>query len=394
MENNNLNKGYLFIANGNKPTPDQAESIEPHTVGTFGIAPIEAASKMGYNIFIGINRNHPEQIKCTNFPQAILYDQHCYRNIFDLKENYRAYKNLCKLLESHPEIEVIHCNTPIGGILGRLGGNKFNKKVIYTVHGFHFYKGAPFINRTVFKWIEEYLARYTNALITINKEDYETSKKMHFKKDGKSYYIPGVGVETNMFDSIIVDKKGKIQELGIPLDSSVGIVVGDLNDNKNVETIIKAFPNTKNDFHLLVCGIGPNTNHLKELSQQLGIENRIHFLGFRKDIKELLSISDLFLFASKREGLSRSIMEAMCAGLPCVVSNIRGNVDLIDDNNGGFVVSPKDVKGFANAINRILSMEPSERKGMGNYNKNKIKKFDINLVKQQMLEIYHEVLAE
>ena len=386
-------KGYLFISNGNKPTPDQAESKEPYTVGTFGLAAIEAASNMGYNLFIGINRNYPEKIRCANFPQAFFYDQHCYRNIFNLKENYRAYNNLCNLLKLHPEIEVIHCNTPIGGVLGRICGKKFNKTVIYTAHGFHFYKGAPLVNRLVFKPIEKWLAHKTDCLITINQEDYEAAQTLRLNKGGRVYKVNGVGMNMKAFDGVNVDYVEKRKSLNLPENAVVGIVVGDLNKNKNVGTIIRALSLTEGNIHLMICGFGPLENKLKAMAKDYGVQDRCHFLGFRTDVKELYKISDMFVFASQREGLPRSTMEAMLAGLPCVVSNIRGNIDLIDDEKGGFIVSPKDAKGYANAINRILSMNTFERNEIGNYNKNKIKHFDIEIVKKQMLLIYQETLS-
>jgi glycosyltransferase involved in cell wall biosynthesis len=388
----NTKKGYLFIANGTKPTLQQAESKEPIFIGSFALSSVEAATELEYSIFLGINRNHPKEIQCVNYPGTVFYDQHCYRNPFAIKDNWTAYKNTCKFLREHPEIEVIHCNTPVGGIVGRLSGRKFKKKVIYTVHGFHFYKGAPLINRTVFKWLEQWLAHYTDAIITINHEDFEAAQRLHYKKGGQAYYVHGVGVNLEVFNDVVVDRKEKLSEFGIPVDASVGIVVGDLNDNKNVGTIIKAIPKVKGNFHVLICGVGPNKDSIEELATRLGFADRVHLLGFRKDVKELLKASDLYLFASKREGLPRSTMEAMASGLPCVVSDIRGNRDLIDEK-GGFLIGVKDVEGYAKAINNLLdSSEMRER--MGDYNKEKILEFDIKNVRKQMINVFQDILKQ
>lgn len=384
------NKGYLFVANGSKPSLQQAESREPITIGSFALSSVEAAIELGYGIFFGINRNHPKEIQCINFPNTTFYDQHSYRNPFAVKDNWIAYKNLCRLLAEHPEIEVIHCNTPVGGLVGRLAGRKFKKKVIYTVHGFHFYNGAPLINRTVFKWLEQWLAHYTDAIITINHEDYEAAQKLHYKKGGRAYYVPGVGVNLDVFNDVVVDRKQKLSELGIPEDASIGIVVGDLNDNKNVETIVRALPNVKKNFHVLICGVGPNKDSILQLATNLKIVDRVHLLGFRRDVKELLKVSDIYLFASKREGLPRSTMEAMASGLPCVVSDIRGNRDLIDDK-GGVLIKANDVSGYSEAINKLIE-NPEMRRRMGFYNKERILEFDIKNVRKQMITIFHDIL--
>ena len=117
--------GYLFIANGNKPTIEQGELRAPVPIGSFGMSSVEAAKTQGYSIFYGINRFHPEDIECTNYPGTAFYDQHCYRSPFAIRDNRIAYKHTCKLLSEHPEIEVIHCNTPVGGLVGRLCGRRF-----------------------------------------------------------------------------------------------------------------------------------------------------------------------------------------------------------------------------------------------------------------------------
>ena len=338
---------------------------------------------------MGINRTYASELRCADY-DVTYYNQHIYRNIFDIKTIKIGYNHLCRLLEAHPDISVIHCNTPIGGVLGRICGKKYGKKVIYMAHGFHFYKGAPLLNRTIFKGIEKWMARKTDCLITINQEDYEAAQKFKLNKGGKVFKVNGVGVDLNSFDGIPVNVKEKRESLGLPEDAVVGIVVGDLNENKNVKTIIRALPLVDGNIHIIICGFGPLEVALKKLAKDLGVDNRCHFLGFRTDVKELYLASDIFIFASQREGLPRSTMEAMLAGLPCVVSKIRGNIDLIDDNKGGTLFPPKDFDSLAKELT-ILADNPCLRAKYGTYNKERIKEYDIEVVKQQMLDIYKEV---
>ena len=175
--------------------------------------------------------------------------------------------------------------------------------------------------------------------------------------------------------------------LHLPIDARLIMVVGDLNNNKNVQTIIKAMPMCPENYHLLICGNGPLEQELRALAIQAKVEKQCHFLGFRSDVKTLLMASDLFAMASKREGLPRSTMEAMAAGLPCVVSKIRGNVDLIDEGKGGHTIEANDYEGFAKAINRILS-DGVLAKRMGAYNRNKIRQFSIDKVKELVVEVF------
>ena len=123
---------------------------------------------------------------------------------------------------------------------------------------------------------------------------------------------------------------------------------------------------------------------------QSDLNNYVHFLGYRNDAQELYKASDCFVMPSFREGLSRSIMEAMASGLPCIVSKIRGNTDLID-TNGGYVCNPANAEEFSEAIFDLCS-NIEQCKIMGEYNKSKIKKYDSSVVESMLRGIYAEVL--
>jgi len=290
---------------------------------------------------------------------------------------------------------VVHCNTPIGGVLGRICGKRAKiPKIIYTAHGFHFYKGAPLINRTIFKWAEMWLARYTDAIITINQEDYQAAQKFKLRDNGKVYYIPGVGVDTKAFRLEGVDKQAIRSALGLSAEDIVLIAMGDLIQRKNYAASIKAIAKADNTkLHFLICGKGPLLDELKALARKLNVENQIHFLGFRTDIKELLQAADIFLFTTYQEGLPRSMMEAMAAGLPCVASKIRGNTDLIEDGIGGFLREPEDIDGFAEAINK-LAFSKGLRNSMGLSNLKTIIRFDVENVKSEMKKLYEKELTK
>jgi glycosyltransferase involved in cell wall biosynthesis len=387
-----LTRKYLFISNSNKPTKEQHESRKKVKLGNVRIPCVEAALSLGYEIYVGLNRSYAEDLECENKYDIKFYNQNIYRSVLDFKNNYVAYKNLMTLLNKE-KFDVIHCNTPIGGFLGRICGKKTGvNKILYTAHGFHFYKGAPLINRTIFKWVEMWLAKYTDAIITMNEEDYQAAQKFKLRNNGKVYYVPGVGVDTEMYQLKDVSSDELRNSLGLSSEDVVLISMGDLIDRKNYATSIKAIAKANNEkLHFLICGKGPNLDVLKKIVSDLGVEEQIHFLGFRTDIKELLTIADIFLFTTYQEGLPRSMMEAMSAGLPCIASKIRGNVDLIQEGIGGLLRHPDDLEGFGEAIN-LLASDKELREKMKASNLETIKKFDVENVKKEMKKIYEQIL--
>lgn len=388
-------KGYLFIANTTKPSTEVEASIAPIPIGNFEAASLYAAKELGYKLFMGISRKFPDKIKCANLEYDITYyDEHIYRNIFAIKDNWLAYKNTCHLMDLHPEIKVIHCNTPIGGVIGRIVGKKYKKKVIYMVHGFHFYKGAPLLNWVFFYPLERFLLKYTDSLITINTEDYKRALKYKLRNNGRVYYVPGVGINLGNQNSFwsIPQINIKREELKLPQEAKVIIAVGRLDKNKNYALLVKAVSKMHNrNVHVIICGEGKQRSKLEQLIDKLHLSERVHLLGHRTDVFDLYKISDIFVLSSFREGLSRSIMEAMASGLPCVVTKIRGNTDLIDEGKGGFCINPNDVELFAEALD-TLSCDKFMRRRFSTYNLEKVKMFSDLVVKNKMLEIFKEEL--
>lgn len=384
--------GYVFVSNSTKPTEEKQKSREPIKLENVNRPCLQTALEMNYDVYFGVNRENPRDIECE-LP-VHLYDSHTYRSITAFSDNRVAYQNLVKVIKEG-NIDVIHCNTPVGGMIGRLVGKRYRiKKVIYTAHGFHFYKGAPLINRTVFKWAEQIMAHWTDAIITMNEEDYRSALKFRLRKGGKVYKVHGVGITLDEFKNIHVDKRTKRSELGLKDTDIVCVSAGDLVARKNYAIAIKAFAKVKNNnLHYLICGVGPEKEKLEKLAAENGVSDRVHFLGFRSDVKELMKISDIFLFTTLQEGMPRSMMEAMACGLPCVASKIRGNVDLLDEGKGGYLREPYDWEGIAECINR-LAEDDSVRNKMKEYNLETIKKFDVKVVKNEIEQIYKKVLGE
>lgn len=306
------------------------------------------------------------------------------------KQTYIAYRQLDKLM-SENEFSVIHCHTPMAGILARFVGNKHHVPIVfYTAHGFHFYKGAAIVNWLVYYTAERIMAKYTDALLTINKEDYNNAQRFTLKKGGQVYYIAGAGIDTAKFKNIDVDKKLRRQELGLKDNEFVILSVGELNKNKNHEVVIRAIAGIEHEnIKYIICGEGDYKEKLQHLIKELQLEKNVKLLGYRSDIPSIEKSVDMFAFPSFREGLPVSLMEAMASGLPVIASKVRGNVDLVKNGTNGYLADPEDVLGWAEKI-QYLMKNNLERQAMSRNNQKDMANYDKKVVKKQLYSIYKE----
>ena len=233
-------------------------------------------------------------------------------------------------------------------------------------------------------------SRRTDLLLTINGEDHRRAKTFHAKR---TELVNGVGIDLSRFAEATEQQKAQVRrELGLREGDIFAFTAGNLDPGKNQRTLLQAVKLLDDPrVHLVLAGNGPLRGELEQLAGELGIADRIHFLGFRRDVYRLCSSADLFLFASRREGLSVSVMEAMACGLPIAASGIRGNTDLIDSGRGGFLLPPDDAKGFADAIRQILE-EPQIRERMKRHNLEKIRRYSIEAVTEQMARLYESMM--
>lgn len=312
------------------------------------------------------------------------------RKITDIKNLRLSYK-MTKDLMNEKKYNLIHCHSPIGGIICRLA-NKHSKyydstRMIYTAHGFHFFKGNNPLKNFLFRNIERYVARYTDTLITINKEDYVAAKKFKLKKNGTVEYVPGVGIDIDRINAIQGNKEELCKELNIPVDSILLLSVGELSKRKNHEVIVRLLNQLPDNIHYVICGQGQLENYLLDLAQKLKVNSRLHLLGYRTNIPQIMKSCDIFVFPSLQEGLPVALMEAMACGLPCVASEIRGNIDLIEDGVNSSLCNPIEYKEFLNSV-KSINKEIGDK--FGKLNIIKIKKYDIKKINIKMNKIYEE----
>ncbi len=308
-------------------------------------------------------------------------------------KNFRGLSELKNII-SNGNYDLIWTNEPVMSIMTRLASKlvRSKAKVLYIAHGFHFFKGASIKNWMLYFPIEKLFSRLTDEIITINQEDFLFAEK-HFKKP-KIAKLPGIGINTAKFNFSYSseERAAKRAELGISDGERLIISVGELEARKNHETAIKAFckcelPSTK----MIICGIGSRREKIEQVIAECNMQDRVFLLGYRYDIKELCHSADAFLFVTYQEGLSVALMEAMSVGLPCVISKIRGNIDLIDEGMGIFC-NPHDVDCCADAI-KYWYLNGIDNKNFKEYNRSKLQNFDFENVKKLMANEISDLLS-
>lgn len=314
------------------------------------------------------------------------------RSPFSLK-NIAAYQELKKIMDQH-SYQIIHCHTPMGGVLSRLAARNTRlkgTKVLYTAHGFHFCKGSPLINWMMYYPIEKSLAHMTDCLITINHEDYQLAKDRKFKAVTIKH-VHGVGVDNERFHPISAFSKAVLRsEQGYKDETFILFYAAEFNKNKNQQLLIRALSSIKEQIpqaKLLLAGTGPLLEECKRTAARLGVDQMVDFLGFRKDINRLLKISDLAVASSLREGLPVNIMEAMSCGLPVIATENRGHLELLQHEKNGYLIPSEDEKQFSS---RILELYRSkeQRESMGKSSKEIINaSYTLEQVRAELNQIY------
>ncbi len=310
----------------------------------------------------------------------------------NLKQNIRSYKQLCAVLKDQ-NYDIISCHTPFGGAITRLAAHKCATKdtrVVYMAHGFHFYKGGSKIKNLLFYTAEKFLANYSDAIITINMDDYEIASEK-FKSDVR--YVEGVGLDPAKFDFELNDaEKAELREsLGLSNDDFVMIYPAELSPPKRHKWLLETLCpllNENPNFHLLLPGKDSLDGTCQEFCSQLGLDGQVHFLGFRRDIPKLLKISDMSVTSSNREGLPVNVMEAINEGLPVVATACRGNRDLIETGKNGYIVGIDEKDAFRANVMTVYSMDATARAQIKEFDKGVISKYLLENVLDKIIKIY------
>lgn len=373
---------------------------------------VHILQNMGYEVHYAANYNTPSygkdnhRLDCT----GIIQHQVDFVRSPLKPANIKVYRQLLHLMRRE-QFDLVHCHTPMGGVMARLAAHHTHTApVIYTAHGFHFFKGALWINWIFYYPVERFLSRYTDQQICINQEDYQHAKA-HFHAKYVDY-IPGVGIDLSKIHKL--DKlsiKNKKLELGLPIDKLIIISSGELIKRKNHESAIRAIAKIKKQYieknhtspklHYAICGHGELNDYLHNLIQSLNVADMVSLLGYREDMLNIYQIADIFLFPSYQEGLPIALLEAMACGLPVICSDIRGNQDLMGEPisvsrnlkmcRGGIMVhSAGNIDAIAEAITSVQTAQYNLPL-LGHENALTAQNFNIENVSSKMELIYKRI---
>ncbi|CAM3443158.1 glycosyltransferase family 4 protein [Erysipelothrix anatis] len=310
------------------------------------------------------------------------------------KEVKRNRLKLSKIIAEN-EYEIIHTHTAVASVLVRQVVKKMKKRprVIYTAHGFHFYKGGPKTDWIKYYFVEKYYSRFTDDLILINQQDYNLSvKKMHAKR---THYVEGVGVNPIMFENKSFEKQMLRKELDISDDTIVLTYIAEFNTNKNQELLLRSFSNLLKNrkemlgkIKLILIGEGKTYCYIESLCISLDLTDHVELTGYVTDVAKYLAVSNIAISTSKREGLPINIVESMMAGLPIVGCKTRGIEELVVNGENGFLIN-HDVSELENAIYELIT-DKEMRLRMGQQSNLMSKKYSLNSVLKKMQNIYSE----
>lgn len=311
------------------------------------------------------------------------------RRMGSLKGNLRSIRQLRQIFREN-DFTFIHVHSPLGSILGRLVARKFGVPVIYTAHGFHFFKGGSKSGWFIFYPLEWFFSFITDTLITINNEDYALAKKhMHAKNIVK---INGIGVDIEKAwrvtdeEKMIARKKIRT-ELNIPDDAFVLSSVGELSNRKNHKIVLEALRNLKvkqrEKIYYIIAGVGENDAMLTELAESFSFSEHFKLLGYRSDIHNINYASDVSVFPSLREGLGIAGLDASIDGTFLLATNVGGVSDYVRDEINGYLFSPKNVEQLRELI--ITCLQCNKTKWI---KFNFLKSFGFEDADSKMAEIY------
>ncbi len=375
-------------------------------IGQFNMHIISLLEEMGMQV--GVAANFKKGSTCTDREISALkteleemgvawHQVDFDRNALNLFACVRALRQVLALLGEN-RYDVIHCHSPIGGAVGRVAGHIRGKKVIYTAHGFHFFKGAGMMNWLLFFPAEKFLAGFTDMLVTMNREDFRNAGRF-FRNAGKIACFDSVGVDIREYGAAGGRRKRKLREkLGFRQDDFILVFPGEFNRRKNQAFLIKALPELEKlvpSVCLVLPGRGKYLEKCRRLAVMRGVREKVRFTGFCPpgELAELYQVSDVFVSASRQEGLPKNLKEAMACGLPAAVSDIRGNRDLIADGKGGFLYETGNEKAYVGAVLKLFR-NAGDRRKMGAFNLKRIEKHSTQQAVEKMRAVYSEILFQ
>lgn len=357
----------------------------------FNRANIEALQGLGYQVELVANfenGNGPEvhnqkyvgecKEKCI-ITHSIPFERH------SLTGSFKCLPQVKQLLKEG-KYDIVHAHTETGGLILRLANSaKGNSRFFYTPHGMSFWKGSSLKSQMIYRPLERWICSGMDMNLGMNQEEVNVLRKWNRKT---AACVHGIGLNLDRFQKGGRERSDVRVEFGVKDGDKLIVSVGELDDNKNHVTVIKALSALKHDnYKYVVCGVGPNKDMLTKMAVEVGLSDRVILAGYRSDIPDILHAADLFVFPSFHEGMPVSALEAMACGLPLICSSIRGNVDIINDGENGYLVDPNDYYSMSDRIHQLIENK-DVRRDMGQLNKELVKAYSLESVVSELKSIY------
>jgi glycosyltransferase EpsD len=360
-----------------------------NTINAFLIPHIKLLIEQGHQVDIAFNIVQKVSPELTKLGCKI-HNVEFQRSPLN-KKNIIAYKKIKKIIREEG-YDLVHTHTPVASFLTRVACRKIsNIQVLYTAHGFHFFKGAALVNWLLFYNLEKMAVRWTDGLITINQEDYEIAKKMTRNKKTSIHLIPGTGINLDKFNNITNEEKLHLRKkFELKQNDFLLIYAAELNKNKNQSFLIEGMAQLKEKYpniKLLLAGDGILKENYIEYSQKLKTENNVIFLGYRKDIDKIIPMCDVGVSSSMREGFGINLIEYLSCGLPVIASKNRGHKEIITNSYNGFLFDYYNLNEFINIIEKLYKDEIHRGKISCNTLES-IQNFSIESSQKAMNQIY------
>ncbi|KKB49569.1 hypothetical protein HMPREF1536_04634 [Parabacteroides gordonii MS-1 = DSM 23371] len=357
----------------------------------FNKANIDALLALGYDVELCANFENGEGPEIHNQK----YEGWCVANGIKTHSIPFARHSLTGSLKCLPQLkellkreqyDIVHTHTETGGLLLKFAHSvKGKSRFFYTPHGMSFWKGSSLKSQLVYKPLERWICSGMDMNLGMNMEEVNNLERWNKRT---ATYVHGIGLNVVRMQSPVRSQEEVRKELCLRKNDKFVVSIGELDDNKNHITVIRALAKIgRKDFKYVVCGIGPNKDHLLSEAANLGLKNNVVLAGYRLDIPDILNAADIFVFPSFHEGMPVSALEAMACGLPIICSEIRGNVDIIKEGDNGYLFMPTDVDSLSQKLSSLMD-DGQKREAMGKKNKNIVKAFSLEAVTEELKSIY------
>lgn len=372
-----VSKKVLFVA-----------TIDQHII-RFHLPYLKWFQDQGFEVHVAAKGNY-EIAGCD-----IKYDVPFARSPIS-KQNYHAYKSLKTIIDKN-QYRIVHCHTPMGSVVTRLAARSARKqgtKVLYTAHGFHFFKGAPLKNWLLYYPVEKWLSKFTDAIITINSEDYNLAIRKKFRANNV-FKINGIGVNDSKFKRISEDEKLILRiQNGYDENDFILIYPAEFILRKNHKFILDSINNINQripQLKILFAGRGVLLESIRKYTKEIHVEKQVDILGFRADIAELIAMSDVGISASRQEGLGLNLVEEMFCGLPVVATIDRGHKEMVEHGINGFLFEQNNHQQFEEFLLKLFEKK-ALRCEFGEQAFKITQKFSLKNSLKSMAEIYQKYI--